>query len=209
MAKLAAAPLFPLILSAIFLLFAGFPTKVHLPQAGLPAGRNLLRNEIQPPGLLDGLRPPLHIQLREQILVVRFDRAQGNENLFRDFFVAESLRHQVQNFQLALADFQLFNQGSIRNKIFVPGDVHFFFHHHRLHLRLRKFQSEPYPQGRKQHRNGADVNLVRMLVDDEPQLEPPEQEQEHRQAEGVEEGGSMSSKKGLGGGHGTCAWEWG
>lgn len=131
-----------------------------------------------------------------------FHGAEGNENLPRYFFIAVAFCHQLQDLQFPPAQFQLRNGCRVGAKVRRRGDKYLFFHHHGFHLWPGEFQRQPYTQGCKNDGDGAGVDLEGVVDNQEPELQPFQQEEQQTQADAVKDGLFVPGKKAATGRHG-------
>ncbi len=120
------------------------------------------RNQAQRPRALDRLGAALRVQLGEQVGCVGFNGVQRDEHLGGNFLVAQPLGNELQHFVFPLCDAQ-FRQRPLqcRGIEWLGGRLSFFS--------LNGHTSpQPKANGRKESRDQAEVQLLRVVHQQQP-----------------------------------------
>src|SRR5688500_330193 len=108
-----------------------------------------------------------------------------DKQFLRDFTIAHSLSDQLEDFEFAFGDSEVFQP------LFVQSERHRRRRHFLYNdnfLLTRQFQPQPDPDTGQQHRNYSAVDLDRVLHDEKTKLDQLEHDDQYAGAKAVDEG---------------------
>ncbi len=134
---------------------------------------------------LYGLRAAPGAEFIEEATGVSFDSVFADEEFVGDLAIAETLRDQLQDFQLASGDTEVFQSLLVEGERLCNGHRNFLNDEH--FLLFSQFQPEPDTETGEKGGDDPAIDLERVLDNQKAKLDQPEHDDQNPAAQAIDE----------------------